>query len=61
MNEREGKPKGKRTGEDNQMNDRHTDVHVTVMIRERCNTENSQKDQVADKLDTAFVKFLKSF
>ena len=33
MNEREGKPKGKKTSEDNQMNDRHPDV--IVMIRER--------------------------
>lgn len=30
------------------------------MIR-KVTLENSQKDQVANKLDTAFVKFLKSF
>ena len=35
MNEREGKPKGKRTSENNKMNCRHTDVQMRMMIRER--------------------------
>lgn len=38
-----------------------TQMYMWQWWSEKGNTENSQKDQVANKLDTAFVKFLKSF